>query len=248
MRIDVSRSVSSARALALAGALALADTSAAAEVAPGPAMKPPAALTAIQAQPPRFPLSLRGTEHTDGYAVVALTVDATGRVSDQIAIEASHPAFAREAESAVALWQFAPAPAATRPPRDVVQFEFRSAGVISTLSHAEAAERGMKIPPTRPLLRTVVASELTPPPAPLSSPAPRLPRAALSRLQGKPVIVSFIIDTDGAVHVPVVDSAADEQVALAVIDAVRAWRFSPPRQAGEPVLVQAYRAFGGSLQ
>jgi TonB family protein len=248
MRFDVSRSVASARAFAFAGALALVDTSAAVEAAPAASLKAPAALIAVRSEPPRFPLSLRGTEHSDGYAVVALTIDAEGRVTDQVAIEASHPAFAHEAEAAVASWQFAPATTGTRPPRDVVQFEFRSAGVISTLTHTEAAGRGMKIPPTRPLLRTVVWSELPTPPVSLSSPAPRLPRTALSRLQGKPVIVSFVIDTDGAVHVPVVDSSADEQVALAVIDAIRAWRFSPPRQAGEPVLVQAHRAFGGSLQ
>lgn len=143
-------------------------------------------------------------------------------------------------------WQFEPVAAATRPPRDVVQFEFRSAGVISTLTHAEAAERSMTAPPVTPLLKTVSWSDLSAPPQSLAAPAPKLRSGALARLAGKPVIVSFIIDAEGAVHVPVVDAAADEEVALAVLEALRSWRFAPPRHAGQPVRVQAYRAFGGA--
>jgi TonB family protein len=229
--------------LALAGALALVPAATCAQAPPAELAS--ASLTVRSAVQPRFPLSLRGTGHSDGHAIVALTIDATGRVADLVTLEASHAAFAREAEHAVARWQFEPVSATTRPPRDVVQFEFRSAGVVDTLTHAEGAARGMAAPPLNPALRTVRWDELSAPPQVLAAPPPRLRSAALARLSGRPLIVSFIIDTEGAVHVPVIDAAADEEAASAVLEAVRAWRFTPPRHADRPVLVQAHRAFGG---
>jgi TonB family protein len=203
-------------------------------------------LLARTAVPPRFPLSLRGTEHSAGHAIVALTVDRDGRVDDVVTLEASHPAFGSAAEAAVRSWEFEPAEASTRPPRDVRQFEFRSAGVIDTLTHAQASERAFAPAPVRPQVRTVAWNDLPSPPTALASPPPRLAAGALARLAGQPVIVSFIIDTDGAVRVPVVDASVDAEIATAVVQALREWRFAPPRRDGEPVVVQAHRAFGGA--
>ncbi len=204
-------------------------------------------LVARVAVPPRFPLSLRGTEHSAGHAIVALTIDPNGRVDDVVTLEASHPAFGTAAEAAVKAWEFEPADASTRPPRDVRQFEFRSAGVIDTLSHMEAA--GARIcagtHATAAAHGGVARSSITTDRARLPR-APKLHAAALSRLADRPVIVSFIIDTDGTVRVPVVDAAVDPDIAIAVVLALREWRFTPPRQDGAPVVVQAHRAFGGA--
>jgi TonB family protein len=87
-------------------------------------------------------------------------------------------------------------------------------------------------------------SQLATPPERLDAPMPALSRVALGRLAGKPVIVSFVIDTQGVVHVPVVPAGTDKEAADAVLQAVRGWRYAPPRQQGEPVLVQVNRAIG----
>lgn len=223
--------------------------SSAGSIATEPGTLPVAAgksLVARTAVPPRFPLSLRGTEHSDGHAIVALTIDAQGRVDDLVTLEASHPAFGAAAEAALRRWEFEPATADTRPPRDVRQFEFRSAGVVDTLTHAEALKRLFAPAPVHPRLRTVAWSELREPPAALVATAPRLRAAAMERLSDGPVLVSFIIDTQGVVHVPVVDASVDEEIATAIVEALRQWRFTPPVQDGAPVVVQAHRAFGGA--
>ena len=202
-------------------------------------------LVVRHAVPPRFPLSLRGTEHSAGYATVALTIDDRGHVDDVVALEASHPAFGSAVEASLLQWVFKPAMTGTRPTRDVRQFEFRSTGVVDALTHAQAMERAFASAPLRPLLRTVSWNELAAPPAALVTTAPKLSATALERLGGSPVIVSFIIDTRGVVHVPVVDASVDEAIAATVVEAVRSWRFEPPVFEGQPVVVQAHRAFGG---
>jgi TonB family protein len=206
-----------------------------------PTPPPPGVLVALQ---PDFPVDVRASGHTDGHAVVAVTIDEAGRVTDGVTLEASHPAFAASAEMAVAEWLFVPLPAPTRPRRELLQFEYRSDGVVTTLTHAEASRQELSPPVRENALRTLQWSQLATPPERLDAPMPALSRVALGRLAGKPVIVSFVIDTQGVVHVPVVPAGTDKEAADAVLQAVRGWRYAPPRQQGEPVLVQVNRAIG----
>jgi TonB family protein len=89
-------------------------------------------------------------------------------------------------------------------------------------------------------------NDLPEPPRALVHPAPKLSVAAAERLTRRPVVVSFVIDAKGVARVPVVDASIDEETASAVVDAVRQWRFAPPRHDGQPVVVQVSRAFGGT--
>jgi TonB family protein len=210
-------------------------------IAPGSA-PPPGVLIAVQ---PDFPADVRTAGHMDGHAVVVLTIDEEGRVTDGVTLEASHPAFAASAELALAEWLFELLPAPTNPRREVLQFEYRSDGVVTTLTHAEASKQQLSAPLQENALRTLQWSELTIPPERLAAPMPVLSSSAQQRLSDKPLLVSFVIDTQGIVHVPVVRSDTDAEVAATVLSAVRAWRYAPPTQAGRPVVVQLTRAFGG---
>ncbi|RYG79934.1 hypothetical protein EON77_08485 [bacterium] len=111
------------------------------------------------------------------------------------------------------------------------------------LSHLESARENV-VPANREhLLHTVPWVTLPSPPQRLSGAMPKLSDAARARLADTPVTASFVIDGDGAVHVPVVPGDTDTEVAQVVLEALRSWRFAPTVQDGRPVAVQAERAF-----
>jgi TonB family protein len=74
---------------------------------------------------------------------------------------------------------------------------------------------------------------------------PRLPpgfeaeieRIAATGAKGN-ATVSFVIDENGRVRVPIVLGATEPALGEAALDLVRSWRFDPPSHAGEPVLVE----------
>jgi outer membrane biosynthesis protein TonB len=224
-----------AGAALLAGCIAPAVQAGAPEVLTAPVLR--------SAPLPVFPLEARHGGHSDGHAVAAVTVDADGRVMDAVALEASHPAFATAVETGLREWLFEPLDAATRPRRELVQFEFRSDGTITQLSHADSMAQQLAAAPRENQLRTVLASALPQAPVAAAAPPPRLLRSVAQRIGEQPLAVSFVIDTHGRVRVPVVPADADPQVAAALLEALHAWRFAPQRVDGELVLVQVQRVF-----
>jgi TonB family protein len=224
----------------LLGVLALAGRASMALEPGGGHVKPPGLRSAPA---PAFPLDVHGEGHADGHAVVAATIDADGAVIDAVTLEASHPSFAETAALAVLDWKFEPLPAPVRPRRELLQFEFRSDGTITQLSHAASMAHQMAPPLRENRLRTVPASAL--PQVPAADPAalPRLSRAAAARVGGRPIAVDFVVDTQGRVRVPVVDGDVDPEAAEAVLRALSAWRFAPQLLEGDPVLVQVQRVF-----
>jgi TonB family protein len=199
--------------------------------------------TAVQ---PAFPADARSAGHVDGHVVVAVTIDELGIVMDSVTLEASHPAFAAATELAVREWQFEPLTAPMQPRRELLQFEFRSDGTIAQLTHAASMAQQLAAPIRENAMRTVLWDTLPSPPQVLRNPMPQLAVTAASRSAGKVLTVSFVIDTQGRVRVPVVESATDSEVAAAVLDALARWEFSPSHEDGIAVLVQAQRSFGGT--
>jgi TonB family protein len=55
--------------------------------------------------------------------------------------------------------------------------------------------------------------------------------------------LSFIIDTQGRVRVPVSLNASDARFAQAALAAVKHWRFTPAELASEPVNLRVERTF-----
>ena len=88
---------------------------------------------------------MRATGVVTGYSVIAVTVDADGRVSDAIGIEASDQAFVDAVLEVTPQWLFAPVQdPPTEPRREVLHYRFRLSGVVNVLTHREGARNGVR--------------------------------------------------------------------------------------------------------
>lgn len=190
---------------------------------------------------PRFPPELTGAKAGDGEVILAVTVGEDGRTQDMVPLEATHSAFARAAVQAVEDWVFDVRDSDTWPRREVLQFSFKRSGVVTTLSHREAALEAFKgqLPAE---LRTVPLAQLDREPERLEAEMPAVPKSALRRHGGKPLVVNFVVDQEGRVRVPVLAAVKDPALAEPVLAAVRQWRYTAPTHKGEPVAVEMTRA------
>lgn len=201
-------------------------------------VQPPAGLPALaRYEGPVFPAELAARSILEGHALVAFTVRPDGSIDDAFALDASHPAFGDSAMTAVAQWWLKPALSATTPRRETIRFAFRREDAISTHSHLDASRN--LFPEQADVRSTVSWQDLPRPPERIAGDRPAVPGAG----PGGRAVVSFIIDPQGAVRVPVVTSATDAEFGAAALAAVKQWRYAPPRRDGSPVAVSLAQSF-----
>jgi TonB family protein len=194
-----------------------------------------------QYRAPELPPQMRATGDS-GYSVIAMTVGPDGRVTDAVGIEASDQAFIDAVLAVVPEWVLVPVEdPPTEPRREVMHFRFRLSGVINVLSHREGAEAAFSgNADTVAHIRTIRWSDMDPPPERLPA---QVGDAPPPRIRGMAEI-NFIIDETGRVRVPSVVEASDWDAALVALDAVKDWRFEPPKHEGQPVLVEVRARWG----
>lgn len=178
-----------------------------------------------------YPLDLLQRRVT-GSAQVAFVIDPDGRVRQTRVLEATHPDFGHAAAAMLETWRFKPArkngqPSAallhttlefsrsnrdTAPGDDTLDLLARLDGEGTPLATAEALDR-LPIARVRPL--------------PVASRAAMLP--------AETVLVEFVVDAAGRVHLPRVVGEATPARAWSALTAVKRWRFDPPRVGGQPV-------------
>lgn len=201
---------------------------------------------------PRFPPELVGAKMGDGEAVVVITIDDDGKVDDSLVLEATNDAFGNAAISAVNEWLFKPISAIaadstvpelakTSPRREVLQFNFKRSGVVTTMSHADAARDGF-VGTRGPELRTVAWKALDSEPRPINVNMPQLPPSTPAKHDKTPLVINFVIDRQGQVRVPVILGSADPVLAKTVLSAVKTWRYTPPMQQKQAVAVEVTNA------
>ncbi len=212
---------------------------------------------------PKFPPELVGVKAGDGEVVMVVTIDVEGAVNDSVVLEATNEAFARSASKAVGDWRFgakgsssstsaattttsAEASAKdtfqpTYPRREVLQFSFKRSGVVTTLSHAEAARESF-VTSNIPEIRTVQWKQLDSEPRRLTATMPKVSKAHLVAQGARPVSVNFVIDREGQVRVPVVAASVDPELAKSVLAAVANWRYTPPMHQQQPGVVEVTKA------
>jgi TonB family protein len=212
------------------------------ETAQGP---PPQLPALTRYEPPTFPESLRLSSIADGYATMLFTIDDEGRVEDSVALDASHPAFAATMRETFAKWRFEPAESATRPRRELIQFDFRRTGTVSSLSQRDASKAAFPHEPaeSEKPIRTVDWSDLPTPPARIAGAMPQYPPELQARGARGFARISFVVDQAGAVRVPVIVEASDPAFGTVALAAVKQWRFAPPRSGTDEVNVRVERSF-----
>ena len=206
---------------------------------------------------PKFPPELIGAKMGDGEAVVVITIDDHGKVDDSLALEATNDAFANAAISAVSEWLFKPISAiaansamsssamsdatTSSPRREVLQFNFKRSGVVTTMTHSDAAKDAF-VGTRGPEVRTVAWNALDSAPRPIKVDMPQLPLSTSAKREKTPLVINFVIDRQGHVRVPVIRGAADPALAKAVLSAVKTWRYTPPMQQKQAVAVEVTNA------
>jgi|GEM_PF-6238010 len=109
------------------------------------------------------------------------------------------------------------------------QFEAKACEAVLEAAGAEKGEPGPD--------RIGRARDVSTKPALLSAVTPRDPRDANELFAAQTVMVSALIDAQGRMRFPRVLNVTDKRLALAVLDVLPRWEFSPARQGDQPVAV-----------
>lgn len=193
---------------------------------------------------PAFPPQLRATTVTAGYATIIFTVKPDGRIEDAMALEASDPAFVETTLEALERWRLASARGNTTPRREVIQFDYRRTGTIASLSQNDASKAAFTTAPApAPSIRTLTWQELDHTPRRLAGAMPEYPASLRAARTSGHATLDFVVDSDGKVRVPTVVESSAEEFGAAALDAVKRWRFEPPRSDGVAVNVHVLRSF-----
>lgn len=200
---------------------------------------PPHDIAFVQYEAPEFPSRLRPTSTSSGYGVVVVTVATTGQVEDAVVVEATHPAFTEAILEATPSWVFRGEAGRSIPRREILHFVFRRSGVATSLTHREGARAAFESSESaRPRVRMVSSEQLAPQPVTAAPPALAIDGAAHGVVE-----VSFVVDESGHVRVPAVTAATHPSLAAPALAAVKAWRFAPPTDDDEPVLIEVVQTF-----
>jgi len=196
---------------------------------------------------PIFPSHLLNRGVTEGMAQVAINVDASGQLTDWLAVKYTEPELAGAAVAAIKQWKFKPARLQGESVGATVDlvFHFEARGVVvSTATTGEAVEgRLARLRSGVFAYQPCSARELDRVPMPTVTVRPQYPKMLADKGVKGQVTVEYYIDETGAVRMPAV-SADDNPIlgALTVI-AIGQWKFTPPTSRGKGVLVKASQVF-----
>jgi TonB family protein len=195
---------------------------------------------------PEFPTFLRQTGVMQGSVVVAIGHDAKGKPDDVLVLESSEPHFTDATLDAIRHWRFetgATVPPPSEAPVPVVRFFFTSGNVSIvplTTSPRSSARRPVRADTPVELPNF---SHLDVEPKPLHRPMPEFPPSLRGKTERGTALVKYFVDPEGRARVPVAVHATEPQFAAAALEAVRKWRFEPPRIDGRPVVALEMQFF-----
>jgi TonB family protein len=207
-------------------------------------------LKIVQTVPALFPLDAPALGLTQGEARVAIEVDATGRVTDALALSYSHPLFAEASLAAVRRWRFDPARVHGQPRGATVELKFSYSAKGTVLDFTDlndwVAAEFLRLDPGSSAFSACLPRDLDRIPTPTKIVSPDYPSQVEQLSHGGRVTVSFYIDPSGKVRMPSVTSEANEAneaLATLAVRAVEQWHFEPPMARGRPALVLVQQDF-----
>ncbi len=189
---------------------------------------------------PEFPARARLEGIGSGSVTAVVGRDAAGAVTDVLILAATHPAMAAVAAETIRQWHFAPMSPAELLKQEpgIVRLDFSFQGVIYIIAQGLP---GLQTAPRSTLVRTVTALDNRP--RALEQPMPAYPKELATRAVEGDAIVAYYIDGDGHVRLPHVVRASSDEFGQAAVAAIANWRYEPPRQKGQPVVVSESWAF-----
>ena len=215
------------------------------------ALPVPAAFQSVQLSPdnlmPQYPGSLLMSGITRGYAVIAVSIDAEGKLRDALPLAYTQPELARASLAAVREWQYIPAEldGVRVPVQTEIQFDYTAHGAVITTnainhfffdSFDNVGDTAWTYRPGRP-------DRLDAPLVRVAGNAPKYALAAARAGVSGTVQVHFYVDEQGDVRLPAVAEVGDPYLMEQAMAAVRGWKFTPPTIRGSPVLIVASQEF-----
>jgi TonB family protein len=199
---------------------------------------------------PVYPPALVLQGITKGRVIVAVSVDADGRVKEQLPLAYTHPMLAHAATEALREWRYKPArlDGDAVPVQFELNFDFSLQGAVITaniVNHflydgfTNAGDNALTYQPARP-------RQLDRAPVRVSGEDPKFATAAAQQGVIGQVTVKFYIDEQGNVRLPAVNKEAHPYLVEQAIAAVRTWKFEPATTKGRPVLIAARQDFNFS--
>jgi TonB family protein len=176
---------------------------------------------------------------------LVVNVDATGKLVDWLLLDYTDPRFSNAVVEAVQKWRYQAAvykgvPIGTR---TTLVFNFEIRGQVVSMTCLDMFDAYMKSFTSEKLVKCVVPGKsLDAAPKPLVMVSPlAIPVELAAGSSG--VKVDFYIDETGRPRMAAVDVAENDPMAMAALDAIEKWRFTPPTSKGRPVAVRASQWF-----
>ncbi len=196
---------------------------------------------------PIFPPALKFDGITNGHVELIIDINEDGTVADWIPLRSTHRLLTESVGRSLQNWRFNPAKVDGEPVpvAQKILFNFDHSGTVlisgTGLDLHMRWIREMGIQDDRLAFELPDLDQL---PEPTDIVRPLIPEALAKQNKEGIVMVSFYIDTQGNVRIPVaIEWDPDIMYARSAIHAITQWKFKPPTRKGRPVVVKAIQPF-----
>lgn len=195
---------------------------------------------------PQMPPSLLIRGVTEGRVVVAIDIDAEGKLTDQLVVGYTHEQLVKPIVAALKEWQYQPArrDGVPVPAQVELTVTMSATGLVVSYTGVEMMDAYFDRMLGDPMkYRLSSPKEIDRVPVRTNTVSPKYAEEALKQgVRGK-VQVHFYIDENGTARMPAVDHTDHPYLAEIAVAAVREWKFEPPTTKGHPVMVAASQEF-----
>ena len=196
---------------------------------------------------PIFPPGLKFDGITDGHVELIIDINEDGTVADWIPLRSTHRLLTESVERSLKKWRFNPAKidGLAVPVAQKILFNFDHSGtVLISGTGLDLHMRWIQELGRQDDRLAFELPDLDQLPEPVDIVRPLLPMSLAGNKEPATVMISFYIDTEGKVRIPVViEWDADILYAKSAIQAITQWKFKPPTINGRAVVVRAIQPF-----
>ncbi len=175
-------------------------------------------------------------KNIEGSARVSVTIDPEGEVREVEILEATHREFGFATRAMMQSWIFQPAMKQGKPTWAIFSKNQKFDRDNRETSISSVAEKLLRKKEDDADIHPLSALDSLP--QPLYAPQPVYPYHLKVKQVTDRVLVEFLIDKDGWVHLPRLIEVENEELGWLALTAVSRWRYTPPLRAGKPVVAR----------